>query len=190
MKETWTLTWKLFLISFIAALLLGGTYVITKAPIEEQQLLESTQARQMVLPDAATFEKYDMKEISANEKYASIEEICIGKDAGGNVVGATVKLVAKGYNPGINLTVGLDSDGLIKGLSVGSNDESPGLGANAAKPEFYDQFAEKSAPLSVTKSSSTDHSQIVAITGATKTSKGITNAVNLACECYAEYIAE
>ena len=190
MKEIATLTFKLFLISFIAALLLGVTYVITKEPIEQQEIQEATLARQNVLA-AESFEPMDISQIVGNDEYASISEIYIGKDASGNEVGATIKMTAKGFNPGIVLTIGIDAQGVITGVNVGSNEETPGLGAKATEEAFYGQYSGLSADGSLTVvKNSPGENQILSIAGATKTSKGITDAVNLAAKCYNEYVKE
>ena len=43
--------------------------------------------------------------------------------------------------------VGVDVDGVITGLRVLSHSETPGLGALATDPSFYEQFVEKKAIL-------------------------------------------
>lgn len=186
MKEILKPAFRLFVIAFIAAALLGGTYILTKDPIAEQELAAQTAARRTVISEAENFEKV---EIELPEEYASIQEIYTGKNASGEIVGYTFTLTAKGYKPGISLTLGIYPDGTVSALYVGSNEESPGLGANAGKPEFYEQFSGKTAGLTVTKGVPGEN-EISAISGATITSKGITNAVDLALECFAECIAE
>ena len=190
MKEILKMTLKLFVITFIAGALLGGTYFITKDPIAEQETRQATEARQQVLPEAASFEAVDMAAISADEAYSSITEVYTGKDAAGSVVGATVRMTAKGFKPGIVLTVGIKSDGTVSGVSIGSHEETAGLGAKATEPEFYEQFAGKPADgsLSVIKNGTAGESEILAISGATITSKGITDAVNSAVGCYDKYV--
>ena len=88
------------------------------------------------------------------------------------------------------LTVGIKSDGTVSGVSIGSHEETAGLGAKATEPEFYEQFAGKPADgsLSVIKNGTAGESEILAISGATITSKGITDAVNTAVGCYDKYV--
>ena len=82
------------------------------------------------------------------------------------------------------------NDGTVSGVSIGSHEETAGLGAKAAEPEFYEQFAGKPADgsLSVIKNGTAGESEILAISGATITSKGITDAVNTAVGCYDKYV--
>ena len=186
MKEILKPAFRLFVIAVIAAALLGGTHILTKGPIEEQELAAQTAARKAVLPDAVDFREY-FAEIP--EEYDYINGIYEGFTADDELAGYIISMTAKGYNPDIVLTLGIDHDGTITALDVGSNSESPGLGANASKPEFYGQFAGKSAGLSVTKGPAGEN-EISAISGATITSRGITEAVDGALRYFAEYMVQ
>lgn len=192
MKDILKLTVKLFVITVIAGLLLGATYVITEEPIAEQEAQAATAARQQVLPAAAEFEEFDLTALAGQEEYESITAIHIGKDASGEDVGATIQMTAKGFNPGINMTVGVSGDGTVTGVYIGSNEETPGLGARATEPEFYEQYTGKPADgsLSVIKNGTPGETEIVAIAGATITSEGVTTAVNLAAQCYLDYVKD
>lgn len=187
MKDVLKLAWKLFAITVIAGVLLGATYAITKDPIEQQEIKEATLARQEVLPAAQDFEVFD-GELDPDQ-YGEISEVYIGKDADGNIVGGTFQMVLKGYSAGLNVTVGIAADGTVSGVKVGSNDETPGLGAKATEVEFQDQFKGLSAEITVAKNNPQDN-QIQALTGATITSQAVTNGVNMACACYAQYIGQ
>lgn len=190
MKDTIVLALKLFIITVIAGALLGATYVITKDPIAEQDLKANTLARQEVLPSAVSFEEADMAQISANDAYATIQEVYIGKDASGQTTGATFKLVVNGFSAGLTFTVGINVDGTISGVKVGNHGETPGLGAKATEDAFQGQFAglQADGTIAVVKNSKTGDNQIVAIAGATITSRAVTNGVNLAAQCYNEFI--
>ena len=75
-------------------------------------------------------------------------------------------------------------------MEITSHDETPGLGANAVKPEFLEQFVGSDGPLTVGKTPSGAENEIQALTGATITSKGVANAVNLARDFAAGYLGE
>ena len=68
----------------------------------------------------------------------------------------------------------------------GSHDETPGLGANAEKPDFLNQFLQQAPEggLEVIKYQTPGEGQIQAMTGATVTSTAVTNAVNQAIAQY------
>ena len=117
-----------------------------------------------------------------------MDEVYVGKDSSGNDVGATIKVTTKGFAAGLELTIGIGSDGTVTGMRVNSHGETAGLGANATKPEFYEQFNGMPADgsLAVTK----DGGEVVALTGATITSRAVTNAINVAANCYSQYVAD
>lgn len=180
---------KLTSITLVAGLLLGGTYVLTKGPIEKQELEKATAARQAVLA-AESFEQMDMSAVT-EEEFADISEIYIGRDAAGNTVGATLKMTAKGFKPGMVITVGIAADGTVSGVDIGDNEETPGLGAKATEETFYGQYAgqKTDSELSVVKNTEPADGEILAIAGATITSRGVTKAVNTAVACYKAHVA-
>ncbi len=184
------LTLRLVIITVCAGLILGLVYGITKGPIAEQEIKKATEARQMVLPDAQEFKAVAIDGLGYDkDQFADITEVYEGT-ANGQAVGYTFALVTKGYKPGINITVGLTMDGKVTGVNIGSHDETPGLGANATKPDFLDQFVGTDGPLTVGKTPSGAENEIQALTGATITSKGVANAVNLARTFEEQYLGK
>ena len=81
---------------------------------------------------------------------------------------------------------GIDAEGAITGVVILSHDETPGLGANAEKPDFLNQFLQQAPEggLKVIKYQTPGEGQIQAMTGATVTSTAVTNAVNQAIAQY------
>jgi len=176
MKNIFSLTIKLFLICAVAAALLGVTYEATKGPIAQSKMMRAIASRQEVLEAADDFEAIDLDSVSAvtNDElnHVTVDEAFFGL-SNGEKVGMTIKVITKGYNPGIEMTIGFMLDGSIEAISIGSHQETPGLGANASEPKFKDQFIGKTPSLQV-------GSDIDSITSATKTSVGIVNGVNVA----------
>ena len=184
------LTLRLVIITVCAGLILGLVYGITKGPIEQQEIKKATEARQMVLPDATDFKQIALDGIDYDrEKYSDIQEVYEGT-ANGQAVGYTFSIVTTGYKPGLSLTIGISLDGKMTGVTIVSHDETPGLGANATKPDFLDQFIGTDGPLTVGKTPSGAENEIQALTGATITSKGVTNAVNLVREFSEQYLGK
>lgn len=182
----------LFAITLIAGTALGGVFEITKAPIAEAGQKAKLKAYSQVLPAAASF---DGAEVLAAAVAASgdtlmeqgygnvyIDEAVAARDAGAEVIGYVISSTSKdGYGGEIKITVGIDRQNKITGISYLSLAETPGLGMNATKPKFQDQYAGKEGvPLSVIKTGDATDTQINAISGATITSKAVTNAVNAA----------
>ncbi len=176
-------TIKLLLITIVAGALLGAVYSVTKEPIAQQMEKAATEARLAAFPDAADFEEYGA---DIPNEYSIIKNVFYAKDSGGNIIGATFGITTKGYNAGLNLTVGISADGTVKRVVIGDNSETPGLGKKAEKPsELSDKFSGKpiDKPFQMVKAASGEY-DIEAIAGATVTSKAITNAVNTAAEFY------
>ena len=100
-------------------------------------------------------------------------------------MGYVFTTAAKGYGGDVEIMTGVDAEGKITGISILSIEETPGLGMNAKKDSFKDQYKGKSGELAVNK----DGGEIVAITSATITSRAVTSAVNQALALYAAVTA-
>ena len=88
------------------------------------------------------------------------------------------------FGGNLTMIVGINADGTVAGAKVTSHAETPGLGAKSqADPNWITQFAGQTADgqLKVAK----DGGTINAITGATITSRAVTDGVNTA----AAYVA-
>ena len=168
MRKVLILGFKLFLLAAIAGLALGLTNMVTAGAIQEQQIKAAEAARKAVLPAAETF-----TEATAPE---GMKDAFAGYDASGALVGKTGTIVTKGYGGEIEITVGIDRNGAVTGVSVGGSSfaETAGLGARAKEPWFMEQFIGKAAPIAIAK----DGGEIDAITSATITSRAVTNAVD------------
>jgi len=180
----------LFLICAIAAAFLGYTNEITFERIEEQRVQANNEARKAVLPEADTFEQLDgstFSTLTANEKYNLITEVYMAK-SGSNLIGYAVKVAPKGYGGVVEVVVGISTEGNVQGIKVGNNNETPGLGKNAATPKFQEQFNGKvwGNPLNVIKSGTPKDNEVAAISGATITSRAVTGGVNQALEAAKE----
>ena len=168
MRKVLILGLKLFLLAAVAGLALGVTNMVTAGPIAQQAILAAEAARTAVLPAASSFTKA--------EEPVGLQDAYAGFDASGAYVGATGTILTKGYGGEIEITVGIDKDGVLTGVSVGGSSfsETAGLGARAKEPWFMEQYIGKSAPIMLTK----DGGEIDAITSATITSRAVTKAVN------------
>ena len=142
--------------------------------VEEPQGQAENEARKGVLPAAEDFA----------EKTLDDGTVYYEGTAEGNTVGYVFTVSSAGYGGEIKLTVGINSDGAVTGLTILSINETPGLGMNAKKEAFISQFTGKSGKLSVVKNKTPGDGEILAITSATITSKALTNAVNDALTLY------
>lgn len=95
----------------------------------------------------------------------------------GKTVAYIFKTAAKGYGGDVSVMTALSPDGKISNLAIlDVSSETPGLGQNASKKEFYGQFKDKTDKVAIT--------DIDTVTGATITSKAVTAAVNEAVESF------
>lgn len=93
----------------------------------------------------------------------------------GEVVAYIFKTSSKGYGGDVVVMTAISPEGAITNLAVlDVSNETPGLGQNAAKPDFYKQFKNISDEISI--------KDVDTVTSATITSKAVTNAVNTAIE--------
>ena len=109
---------------------------------------------------------------NAADEVSKIVEV---KDNAGARLGYCVSVAPGGYKGAININVGVKADGTLSGIRIGSNSETAGLGARIAEPDFYEQYAGQAPPINLGE-------QVQAITGATISSRAVTNGVNLAFE--------
>lgn len=174
----------LFAICLVASLLLGLTNSVTVDKIAAIAVETENNARAAVFPEAADFSdnktvKLDGTEYSYNEAL----------DESGNVIGYTFSTTSKGYGGDVSIMTGVKADGTINAIEVlDVSNETPGLGSNAKKDSFKEQFVGMSGVIGVSTASKKAANSIDALTGATYTSNGVTNAVNQALSLYEEIV--
>lgn len=180
-------TVKIFLITLVAGLMLGGVYTITKEPIKKAEEAAKQEAYKAVFKDAAKFEdtKFDEKQarkILDDNGYSddTINEVVKAEDASGSTVGYVLTITSSaGYGGDIQFSIGLQMDGTLNGYSILSISETAGLGMKAKEEKFASQFRNKNvARLEVTKTGAKSDEEIDAISGATITSKAMTYGVD------------
>ena len=170
----------LFVITAVLAALLGFVNGKTAPIIEQNDLIKKQDAMRAVLPDAADFTEAEMTdEIAALSGSDEIKEVYTALDESGKAIGACVITETSGYDIGINTVTGIDAELSVSGVEITSMKETPGLGAKASDKSFRDQYKGKKYEIGVSKTGADDTS-IAAISGATKTSNGVTRGVNLA----------
>lgn len=180
----------LFAITLIAGLLLGFVYEVTKEPRRLQQEKAIQEACVAVFPGAEeqrlelqfTAVDYIPGETLTSELAGNGVEIGTVFEArsGGSLYGYVVEAVSsEGYGGDIVLYVGVGADGTVNGVSITESSETAGLGLEASAV-LTPQFAGKKYESFVyTKTGAKpDSNEVDAISGATITTKAVTNAVN------------
>ncbi|PIQ89040.1 MAG: hypothetical protein COV72_05200 [Candidatus Omnitrophica bacterium CG11_big_fil_rev_8_21_14_0_20_42_13] len=173
----------LFLICFIAAVFLSGSNFITKEKIAFQKQKEEQEALREVMPEAFSFEAVKNR---ANEVifYKALD------NNADKIIGCCFIASRYGYSSLIEIMVGMDTQGNIKGIKILSQAETPGLGAKIAelavqttllevltgkakkeeksKPWFEERFSNKAI---------NKLDKVETITGATISSRAVIEAV-------------
>lgn len=165
----------LFVITAVVAALLAGFQMLTADTIAQNDIKTEQLALAEVLPEADTTEKLP-DETAA--QYGVDAAYVASK--GGAVIGYCIKVTESGYGGDIQSIVGVGTDGKVTGVSVVSNSETAGLGANIQNESFRSQFVGK-GEVSVVKAGAGD-SEIDALSGATISSKAMAASVNRAVE--------
>ena len=167
----------LLVITAVSGGLLGLVYGLTKDTIAEVDLKKNQAAIEAVLKTNTPIDRIEetvIDDLTYNLAY----------DAQSTLIGAAVRTYSNaGFSGRIELMVGLLADGTINAVSVLSQSETPGLGANMVQPKFKDQFNGKN-PASYNLSVKKDGGDVDAITAATISSRAFTSAVKLACESF------
>lgn len=175
-------TISLFLICLVATMLLGVANEVTKDKIAQNAIVTEEESRKVVMADAASFgEKVegDYTFDGTAAPYSYVEAL----DADGKTIGYVFITKSTGYGGNISTMTGIDTNGKVTGVEFLEINETVGLGMNAQKQSFKDQFVGLIKGIGVNKNTPADN-EIKALTGATITSKATTKGVNTALDIY------
>ncbi len=168
----------LLLITAIASGILATINSFTSPIISENARLEKELARKEVLKSATTFDSIAV--INEEPAFKAF-------DKEGNLVGYTFLAVQYGYSSDVKTMVGLNKDMTINKIKIIAQSETPGLGANSVKPEFQEKFNDLSVnQLKVDK----DGGEVESITGATITTRTVTNSIKTGIESLSAIVTE
>lgn len=189
----------LFIITMVAGLLLGFVYQLTKDPIAKQKELAVKNACSEVMPGADHFTEleYTLDAVISDKLAANgvkTGTVFEAYTSDNKLMGYVIETASsQGYGGDIVLYIGVNpytEPFTLNGVSILSISETAGLGMRAEEV-LVPQFANKQAEgFTFTKTGSTDASEIDAISGATITTKAVTNAVNGGLEAAGELFAK
>lgn len=181
----------LLVITLVSGLALGFIYNITRMPIAEAEERARNEAFSIVSPDASSFvasegiyEDFPDESIAdewngAGFSGIKIDNVYFALSEAGEELGYVLLVTTReGYGGDISFAMGIKNDGTLNGISILEISETAGLGMRAPEvlvPQFKDKNV---SSFTVTKTGATSDSEIDAISGATITSKAVTNAVN------------
>lgn len=158
------ITLNLTMASLLAGVIIGVVYYFTAPIAEIQRIRQKEQSMKTLVPGAASFVPIEGKE----EWYKAEKD--------GQVIAYLVLTHTKGFDGHIKMFVAVSPDLKVIGYNILSHRETPGLGDQALKPKFSGQFAGKGIEnMEVVKIQ--EEGKILAITGATITSRAVTLGV-------------
>lgn len=159
MNEMLKLGLTLMVVTLIAALALALTNHYTVYQIEMQKEFAI---------------KKSLNKVILADSFSEEELYYDAYDEEKNMIGRVLKVEAPGYSSIIIALVGINLENKITGIDVVSQQETPGLGANIEKENFLKQFIGKGEEELQLKK---DDGSIDAVTGATVSSRAITDGV-------------
>ena len=162
------LSLTLLLICAFVAGALAGIYSITKDRIAAALAEKTQKALAEVLPGADS-----LTTVSFSDDSGIVKTVYTAEG-----MGYAIEVAPAGFGGAITMMVGVDINGTVTGISIVSHTETASLGAIAAADKaagnaFREQFKGQTLGMAVGE-------QIDSITGATITSKAVTDGVNAA----------
>lgn len=158
------ITLNLTMATLFAGIIIGVVFYFTAPIAEIQRIKQKEQSMKELIPDASSF-----VEIEGKKEWFKAE-----KD--GKVIAYLVLTHQKGFDGHIKMFVAVTPEKKVIGYKVLSHRETPGLGDVAFKAKFADQFTGKGVE-SMELVKIQEEGKILAITGATITSRAVTIAV-------------
>ncbi len=157
---------KLLLICAIVAGVVSFLYALTAEQYEKN--IRQTK-------NAAIGEIFSLIDLSTVTLPYGGEETVYKVTQGEKIVGYCVEVKSAGFGGDIEMMVGYTADKRVLGVSIIALSETPGLGAKVAEDDFLSQYEGKGGALVL-------GSDVDAVSGATISSRAVTDGVNRATE--------
>lgn len=172
----------MLLICIVITLALSVTNAVTSPTIAEITEENTKSAMKSVMKA----DKYVQSELEVSED-ESVSYYKAVKD--GKIKGYIFTLTEKGYGGDISVMISVNPDCTVNTVQIlDASNETPGLGQNVTKEEFYGQFEGKGYGVQTVKGGTKSaENEVDAVTSATISSKAVGRAVNNALG-YAEKI--
>lgn len=181
MKKFVNESWLILVLGVVFALLLAGTQTQLAGQIARNQQAALNRAIADVVPNVAQSEELLDAQGQPAVKGSRVFRC---STADGRLAGWAVQTSGTGFVDKISLVFGVSADGQrITGLKVIENVETPGLGNKIAEDKWAGQYANLDATKEIAvKKGPADaaRNEIQAITGATWSSRYVTDIVNQA----------
>ncbi len=179
--------WLVLLLSIVFSVSLAAVHLNLSPVIEENKTKETMENIPVLVAGEDSTVNADSFDIS--QRIINVDKGAVSKsymvydalDKSGNTAGHVVKASGQGYGDKIELLLGLDAEGkIITGLFILGHKETPGLGDKITEDDWRNQYVGKSSDslLVVIKGTSVNDNEIDAISGATISSRAVTDIIN------------
>ena len=181
MKNMLKLGLSLAIYASVACVCLSLVNMVTAPAIAAAKERELNAGLAVVFADADTFEAAPGF-VADTATSVKVTNLYLAKKAG-QVMGAVVQANGPTYDKA-EMLIGVTLDRAITGIQFLSLTDTPGFGQKAAEPEFSNQFAGKSIDDAFSAGD-----DVAAISGATITTKGVSQLIKYAAYIAGEYLA-
>lgn len=162
----------------VSGVIIALVYYFTAPIATEKSAMLKTQAMKALVKSADKFEPVEGKK----------DWFAAEKD--GKIIDYIVPGESKGFGGAIKMLVAVTADGKVEGYSILAHNETPGLGDNADKAPFKNQFIGKVLEKLVVVKDPAQSDKIQAMTGATISSRAVTKGIAEAVEEVVKFQAE
>jgi electron transport complex protein RnfG len=195
MKDTIKMVAALVIFATVACVGLAFVYEGTKPVIAERQKADLDAALKELFPNADSFDEI-AGGLAVGNSAVRVGAAYSAKSSG-QTSGIAIQAASGGFNDDITVLIGVGSGG-VTGVKILANTETPGLGSNAAKPNyyvdkengitFYGQYKGMTASDNIAVKQ--DGGQVTAITAATITSRAVSLIVSEAAKAGSAWLAK
>lgn len=161
---------KLLLVSAVVAAVVSGVNALTNDRYQAN-LAEEKRKAIMTIFNSETLSYED----TAVPDYGDMPVRAYKVYNGDILIGYCIEVAPSGFGGEINMMVGFEADRKIKGVSIVSLNETPGLGAKVKDSGYLSQYVGKEGALVLKQ-------DVDAIAGATISSRAVLDGVNRATE--------
>ena len=169
LRWLWFRRWVGAVVAF-ALVLLTVLNLTTRSMVDRREEDAREVICQRVMPLANTFSETPYVHELARSIYAGYD--------GSTLQGWCVETQVTGFGGAMVLMVGVDTDGKVTGVAIESHNEDPSWAEKADSAEHTGQYAGRSGTI--------PYGAIASVTGATTTSRAMTDGVNQALRVIAE----
>ncbi len=175
---------RLTVIVAVVVAILAFVNALTKENIEKNEAAARNEACGELI-EGADFEKCDISLESVDFSgitYFDKNSVVVWKGTkSGQTAGWCVEITGKGYSSdGVGLIVGISADGQsVIGVKCVSSSETSGIGSKVVSENYLTNFSDKNEA---------EISGIDAISGATRTSRGVKDGVRAAIACVKDIV--